>query len=617
MARTQEEVQIVVTARDEATKTMKGIGTAISTAVGTFTGGAALKGFEALSGAIMGGISDARGHQREMAQTQAVITSTGGAAGFSAEQIEAMADALGTVSGKSLFDAGDIQQGENMLLTFTNIKETLPDATAVMVDMATAMGTDVAGGAIQLGKALNDPIAGIGALSRVGVTFTDEQKAVIQSLVDTGNMAGAQQVILAELNKEFGGSAAAAAAADGGWSQLRDTWRELAEGVGAQILPIINGITTGLNTMMTAFKEGGLTGLWALVGPALAEFATNTVTWIQNQGPIWAAQLVTWGQAFIDWVAPMIPPALAALGKLATDLGAWIVRQAPIWVAKLLAWGEAFVNWLAPMIPPLLAKAAELARQFIGWIGDQAAPILSKLGDWAASLVAWIVPATKDFLAKWPVMFDQFLTWIGNAAGPLLVKLGDWAVSFVAWVIPMIPGFIVAVGGIAAALLIWVGETAVVLLTKIVTEWVPAFINWIADSVIPKLGPALQAIISEIGAWITGTALPWAVDALKGVGAAIVQGLIDGINSMIEQARRVLNEVIGIINSIPVLPNIPTLGGGQSSGGSPGFGGSSVGGSSVTINQSFGAGTAGSIRQQARLGATQGIRAASRSQGLT
>jgi hypothetical protein len=68
---------------------------------------------------------------------------------------------------------------------------------------ATPSAEALSGQAIQLGKALNDPIAGISALSRVGVTFTEEQKATIESMVKMGDVAGAQKLILAELAREF------------------------------------------------------------------------------------------------------------------------------------------------------------------------------------------------------------------------------------------------------------------------------------------------------------------------------------------------------------------------------------------------------------------------------
>ena len=67
-----------------------------------------------------------------------------------------------------------------------------------------------------MGKALNDPVANLSALSRSGIQFSDEQKAVIKSMAETGRLAEAQTLILDELNRQYGGSAEAAAKADGG-----------------------------------------------------------------------------------------------------------------------------------------------------------------------------------------------------------------------------------------------------------------------------------------------------------------------------------------------------------------------------------------------------------------
>ena len=49
--------------------------------------------------------------------------------------------------------------------------------------MSTAFGQDLQSSAIQLGKALNDPVAGIGALQRIGVQFTEAQKNTIKALM--------------------------------------------------------------------------------------------------------------------------------------------------------------------------------------------------------------------------------------------------------------------------------------------------------------------------------------------------------------------------------------------------------------------------------------------------
>jgi len=136
-----------------------------------------------------------------------VINATGGAAGYTLQQLRAMAGEL-----QGLTTVGDetILAGQSILATFKEIKgDTFRDATAAAVDMSTVMGQDLKSSMVQLGKALNDPTQGMSALSRVGVSFTEEQKEMIKTLQASGDIMGAQAVILQELKSEFGGTAAA------------------------------------------------------------------------------------------------------------------------------------------------------------------------------------------------------------------------------------------------------------------------------------------------------------------------------------------------------------------------------------------------------------------------
>lgn len=190
------------------------------------------------------------------AQTEAVIKSTGGAANVSAKQVDDLANAI---SKKTAVDDEAIKTGANLLLTFTNVKNEVGEgrdvfnrATQTITDMAAAMGTDAKGSAIQLGKALNDPIKGVSALGEVGVTFTDQQKKMIETMVKAGDTAGAQGVILDELAKEFGGSAEAQATAS---AKMKVAWGELQEQIGTQLMPIIAGAFGGLTKLIDGFAS--------------------------------------------------------------------------------------------------------------------------------------------------------------------------------------------------------------------------------------------------------------------------------------------------------------------------------------------------------------------------
>ena len=109
--------------------------------VAKIAAGVGVAGFVALGKAIFDGVGDAREAAQLLAQTNAVIESTGSAAGRSATQITDLATALSASAGKSLFGDSDVQAAENLLLTFTNIKGAVFDAaTAISVDMAQALG---------------------------------------------------------------------------------------------------------------------------------------------------------------------------------------------------------------------------------------------------------------------------------------------------------------------------------------------------------------------------------------------------------------------------------------------------------------------------------------------
>jgi hypothetical protein len=152
--------------------------------------------------------------QYAQAQLAATIKSTGNVAGQSVAGLNEHAAALQKVS---IFGDDAVTKAQSLLLTFTKIQgDTFPKATEAVLDVATAMGTDLQSAAIQVGKALNDPILGVTALARSGIQFTQTQKDTIKALVETGQQAEAQRLILKELETQFGGSAKAARETLGG-----------------------------------------------------------------------------------------------------------------------------------------------------------------------------------------------------------------------------------------------------------------------------------------------------------------------------------------------------------------------------------------------------------------
>ena len=222
----------------ETKKTGTSLGRSLGKAFAIAGGAAAAVGF------VKGAIGEAREAQKVGALTAAVIKSTGGAANVTAKEVGNLANAI---SRKTGIDDETIQSGENMLLTFKNIRneagkgnDVFNQSTKTLVDMAAALGKDPKQAAIQLGKALNDPIKGMTALGRAGVQFTDGQKKTVEQMVKTGNIMGAQKLILRELNSEFGGAAAAQATAG---DKARVAFENMQETIGTALLPTLDRLS--------------------------------------------------------------------------------------------------------------------------------------------------------------------------------------------------------------------------------------------------------------------------------------------------------------------------------------------------------------------------------------
>ncbi len=189
---------------------------------------------------LVQGVKDAASYQKVLAKTAQVLKTTGHASGQTVKGIKDQAAALESLSG---VDEELIINSQNVLATFTQIKNVGKDkifdrATKSALDLSVAMNGDLQGASIQVGKALNDPVKGVTALTKVGVSFTQKQKDVIAAMVKTGNTAGAQKVILKELNKEFGGQAKAAGKGfEGTMARLQDAVGDTGRDIGALLLP--------------------------------------------------------------------------------------------------------------------------------------------------------------------------------------------------------------------------------------------------------------------------------------------------------------------------------------------------------------------------------------------
>jgi phage-related protein len=355
--------QVSKAAQDTSEKTSKHFGT-VSKAAGLLAGGAALGGVVAI---LKTGASEQSDFLAGQAQLANGLKTTNGAAGITVKQMENLASSVQGYSGQT---DDSIVSSEKLLLTFTKIhnsagknNDIFTQATKLTADMAAKMGGDASKYAIQLGKALNDPTKGLSALTRVGVSFDDKQKALIKHLQATGNTAGAQKVILAELRKEFGNSAKAA----------------------GQTLP------GQLARAHRSFEDMSQSLLAALM-PALSALIPVVTQVIKVLGPILGS--------VVKALAPIIGQLAKALGPV---LGAALKVLLPV------------IKALAPLFGQVLGAALAVILPLIKVLMPVFAALVKIIG-------AILTPVLKALQPIWPVLVDAFNTILG-ALKPLFPVL--------------------------------------------------------------------------------------------------------------------------------------------------------------------------------------------------
>jgi len=177
--------------------------------------------------------------------TQTVLKSTNGISGQTAEGIREMSEEYENLN--ATIDDKVIQSGANLLLTFTNIRDKAFEPTLeAALNMNEALGggpEGLQGIVTTLGRALNDPAKGLSRLEKRGATFTDQQKEEIKALQESGDMLGAQEIILDRLADLYGGRFAAAGdTAAGKQAALADRIEDVQKALAGPLLPAIDRV---------------------------------------------------------------------------------------------------------------------------------------------------------------------------------------------------------------------------------------------------------------------------------------------------------------------------------------------------------------------------------------
>ena len=368
-----------------------------------------------------------------IAQVEAGIASTGGTAGLTSEKLQELAISLQEVS---VFGDEEILRGVTaQLLTFTNLTgPRFIRAQQAILDVSTKVGTDLTSTAIQLGKALNDPIANLGALGRVGIQFSEVQKELIKSLSETGQIAEAQSIILTELENQYGGAAKAAAEAGlGPFKQLINSMNDMTESFGGVIaeglLPfvrILKPIVKAIESFPTPVKA--LIVVLALMVAALGPMifflgsATLALSFFTTANLLAARSAITMGfgllkkviPSLIGYAATMLSTAIPATIGFATALFATGIPEIVLGVTALIA----IIVLLARNFDSISATITNALRPVLE-LFDR---MLDKLAEFSPRL-AKIGRLFKDFIVDKVKELVKFLGFVSDVINSIIDKI--------------------------------------------------------------------------------------------------------------------------------------------------------------------------------------------------
>lgn len=244
-----------------------------------------------------GAIEEARQAEKTSADTANTLKTTGASAWETAGKVDSLATSL---SNYSAMNQDLVHHGENVLLMFHNVKNAGTGVNAVFdrsskvaVDLSAKMGMDLQSAFKLVGKAMEDPIKGAGALAKVMGPLDDSQKKLIKSMMASGDLLGAQKLLLTDLEKTVGGSAGAMADP---WDKLKVTWQNIQRQVGEKLLPVLNKViewASGLLPKALAIA----TKAWVPIKAAIDAFIggwENADAKVSGGG--WIGFLITAGQ---------------------------------------------------------------------------------------------------------------------------------------------------------------------------------------------------------------------------------------------------------------------------------------------------------------------------------
>lgn len=325
------------------------------------------------------------------------FNAVGATAGVTRKEIDEMADAIENMS---VFEAEAAKATSELFLATQKISgDNFRKGLTGAADLAAFMKVDMAQAGKIMAMALAEPERGMMMLRRAGIQFTADQKEAIKTMMESGDRAGAQAVILERLNAVLGGQAASTLDTfSGKMSHLGTKFGDIAEAIGMALIPAALEIMPVLEKII-AVVVAVVTPIAELLG--------------------YVASLAA---AFWDWLLPLE----------AIETGIASAQE------TIVAW----VSWLVEELTPAVKFVTAILKGMATVIWDTAsalaqamAPVISSIVDtlihWAEVIWSYLQPAIIWLADKGLTAFTMLQTAIQNFADVAMIAIETFALAFV------------------------------------------------------------------------------------------------------------------------------------------------------------------------------------------
>lgn len=489
--------------------------------------------------------------------------------GIFGEQTQAVSNRLKEYAEANEFalatDAEVIKATQAKLLTFKELANTADEAggsfdraTAAAIDLAAAGFGTAEGNAVQLGKALNDPIKGITALTRSGITFTEAEKEKIKALTRSGKILEAQNMVLAAIETQVGGTALATATAS---EKMKLAFDNVRETVGAALLPVFNSFADALLPFiefllpkLEAFLNDklvpGLTraadGFKAFVASlqdgsfSLSDFLRNIAESLSN---FFAGDGLS---RFFDQIAEMRMKLFDAMNKAIPGIADALIKALPGILAAGIQFFSQLITALAQIIPDLIKTLRILLPKII----DALVAMLPALVDGAVTLFTALIdaidiilpPLISGVIALIPEIVSALISAMPKLVdgairlfSAILEGINKWLPDLIAAVIKLIPVIVDALlRGIPALV-----QAAIQLLTGLAKGLIENAPRILASAVVAVGKTLIDGVKDLLGIRSPST-------VFYDIGEDVTTGLADGITETTGQVESAAGQLVSI-----------------------------------------------------------------------